>query len=521
MGGETMLGRRPGFWAGTIILATGLARLAFLFGGQLDLVMDEAQYWDWTRRLQLSYYSKPPLIAYIIALWTGILGNTEIGVRAGAFMGAAATQALLYLGVAKLFGRPRVALWVLVIASTTPLFLASGLLMTTDNPLLVCWLGALLCLLAASQGQGGAWPWLGLAICMALGLLAKYMMLAFAGVALLHGLILQRAGLLPKGFWPRLAAALTAGTVVGLAPVFAWNIENGFAAFKHVGNLAGVSGNRAEAFLRPRKLPEYVGSQIGLLSPWWLAATLAGSWAALRQVWGKRHLPLGLSQIQAALLVAGFWPMFAFFLAWSLHTKIEGNWPAMCYASGLISAGFFWHWFWREGRGALHRARKVWLALAGLVFMLLHLQGTIPLPHDYDPALRLKGWSDLGNKLAELRQASFVDPTRVFFFSSAYDTTAALAFYAPGQPFTYCVNLGRRMNQYDLWPGPHDKLGWDAVFVERKPNRPVPDLLLGMFDSVEPVYYRTRHKGRPAQEFTFLVCRGFNGHWPQGPTGDY
>jgi len=516
-----ILGRRPGFWAGAIILATGLARLGFLLSGQLDLVMDEAQYWDWTRHPQLSYYSKPPLIAAIIAFWTSLLGNTEIGVRAGAFVGATLAQVMLYLGVAKLFRQPVAALWALVIASTTPLFLASGLLMTTDNPLLLCWLGALLCLYAASREQSGPWPWLGLAACMALGILAKYMMLAFVGVALLHGFLLGRAGLLPQRFWPRLAVALGMGTALGLAPILIWNIQHDFVAFKHVGSLAGVRGSRASALLRPEKLPEYVGSQIGLISPWWLAVMLAGGVAALRQVLGKSHLPLGLSLRQASLLVSGFWPMFIFFLAWSLHTKIEGNWPAMCYASGLILAGFFWHWFWREGAGALFRLRKAWLFLGVLVFALLHMQGAISLPAKYDPTLRLKGWSDLGHKLAELRQAGFADPDKVFFFSSAYGTTAALAFYAPGQPTAYCLNLGRRMNQYDLWPGPGDRLGWGAVFVERGAARRTPPELGRMFDTVEPLYYRTRHKGRPAQEFTLHLCHGFNGYWPQGPTRDF
>src|SRR2546430_1542444 len=32
----------------------------------VDLSGDEAQYWDWSRNLDLSYYSKGPLIAYLI-----------------------------------------------------------------------------------------------------------------------------------------------------------------------------------------------------------------------------------------------------------------------------------------------------------------------------------------------------------------------------------------------------------------------------------------------------------------------
>ena len=39
-------------------------------GVDLDLSPDEAHYWEWSRRLDLSYYSKGPLIAYLIAALT-------------------------------------------------------------------------------------------------------------------------------------------------------------------------------------------------------------------------------------------------------------------------------------------------------------------------------------------------------------------------------------------------------------------------------------------------------------------
>ena len=40
-----------------------------------------------------------------------------------------------------------------------------------------------------------------------------------------------------------------------------------------------------------------------------------------------------------------------------------------------------------------------------------------------------------------------------------------MAFYVKGNPFTYCINLGRRMNQYDLWPGFENFIGYNAIFV--------------------------------------------------------
>jgi hypothetical protein len=82
------------FWALSLLLiaAATLARYWFVATGQLNLAPDEAQYWDWSRTLQWSYYSKGPLIAFINHVGTAFLGATELGVRAGAMIGALIMQ---------------------------------------------------------------------------------------------------------------------------------------------------------------------------------------------------------------------------------------------------------------------------------------------------------------------------------------------------------------------------------------------------------------------------------------------
>src|SRR5262245_49787049 len=47
----------------------------------IDLSGDEAHYWDWSRQLDWSYYSKGPLVAYIIRASCAIFGDTMFGVR--------------------------------------------------------------------------------------------------------------------------------------------------------------------------------------------------------------------------------------------------------------------------------------------------------------------------------------------------------------------------------------------------------------------------------------------------------
>ena len=47
----------------------------------IDLSGDEAQYWDWSRHLDLSYYSKGPMVAYIIRASCALLGDNMPAVR--------------------------------------------------------------------------------------------------------------------------------------------------------------------------------------------------------------------------------------------------------------------------------------------------------------------------------------------------------------------------------------------------------------------------------------------------------
>src|SRR6266446_4955373 len=59
-----------------VVGITGL-RLLWLALQPADLFPDEAQYWVWSQQLALGYYSKPPLVAWLIALTTGLFGDSE------------------------------------------------------------------------------------------------------------------------------------------------------------------------------------------------------------------------------------------------------------------------------------------------------------------------------------------------------------------------------------------------------------------------------------------------------------
>src|SRR5688500_3091200 len=61
--------------AGRLIRAAARGRVAYLAPAcPLDLAPDEAHYWDWSRHLDWSYYSKGPLVAWLIRLSCELAG---------------------------------------------------------------------------------------------------------------------------------------------------------------------------------------------------------------------------------------------------------------------------------------------------------------------------------------------------------------------------------------------------------------------------------------------------------------
>ncbi len=529
-------------WAALVIAAGTMIRFWIIYSGQLDLVQDEAQYWDWSRRPQLSYYSKGPLISWIIAFSTSLLGQNAFAVRAGSLVFSVLTQIFLYAGVSRYWGKPRVALWLLFIANTTPFFIVSGILMTTDSPLLCCWSLALCCLLAlhGTEGREPAWAWAGLVLALCFGILAKYAMLFLPVLALAHALLLKRLKIRRPGYLSKLLAAIALGTATGLLPILIWNAGNDWVSFRHVSRLSGLGGSSGAVDLsffgnlRLDRWLEFVGSQIGLLLPWWFAFMLLGAWQACKRLRSAfTNAEFAGVKTEAAcesLLLLLFLPVFAYFLFWALFNRVYPNWAGMCYVSGLIFAALAFSGLRDKARAApdatpAAKYVPLWIGLS--LFVCLAIQGqdlwtkALPLPDNLNPAQRLKGWENLGSHLDGLR-GSMPNPDKVFFFSDAYDVTAELAFYVPGKPVTYCADFGRRSSQYDLWPGPQDKKGWDAFYVSRKPLESQPAQLKEMFEEVGPVInYVSSHRGMRGRSFGIVRVRNFNGTWPESAQKSY
>src|SRR5687767_1626857 len=153
--------------AALLILGAAVARLAYLASpAALDLAPDEAHYWDWSRHLDWSYYSKGPLVAWLIraSCWllgpwsASVAGSEMLAVRMPAVVCGSLLLAGLYLLTVQTLRSDRAALTLVLVALTMPLVAAGSTLMTIDAPYTCLWMWALVATHHALFGQS-QWPW--------------------------------------------------------------------------------------------------------------------------------------------------------------------------------------------------------------------------------------------------------------------------------------------------------------------------------------------------------------------------
>jgi undecaprenyl-diphosphatase len=486
-----------------VLAGLTLVRLAFVGAGWLDLSPDEAHYWEWSRRLDLSYYSKGPLIAYLIAGLTAAFGSTAFAIRLGAVaLSLAGAWALYRLGRSA-FGRSAPGAMAVIGLQCTPLVWAGSLLTTIDAPFVVAWTVALWALWwALASRRVAAWAVAGLAV--GIGSLAKYTML-FAVPGLL--LYWWRAPDRRRGT-PVAGPAVAAGTaLLALLPVLAWNARVGWVSARHV-----ASQGRGEG-LTLRHVGEFLGSQALVLTPLVAGLLAWGLWVGVREGLVRGREPY-------RFLLAFAAPVLAFYLLVGLQGKVQANWAAAAYPPlALATAGLLLER--RAASGPAGRRRQARLlgtaaALAVAVSALGHVTDRLGLPPRMDPTTRLRGWAELGRAVGD-EIARMPDPTRTFLASDRYQVTSELAFYTPGRPPAYNFNLGRRLNQYDFWEGPDARRGWSAVYVEEG-MRPLDARVRQAFERVDPPrLVETRRGGRVVR--TFAVYRAHNFRGAPRPTG--
>jgi undecaprenyl-diphosphatase len=450
-----------------------------------NLAPDEAYYWDWSRNLSFSYYSHPPMVAYIIRIFTFLGQDSAFWVRLPAVLFTVGVSILIYLLTRDIFKSERTACLSVLLLNIIPGFTVGAFIITPDAPLIFFWALSLYFFHKISVGTRGPW-WYLVGITTGLGLLSKYTMVLFYPCALLFLLLSKENRGWLKRKEPYLALLLA---VLLFTPVLIWNYQHEWVSFSK--QFTHGLAKKGYAF---HNLGEYVGSQAGIISPFLF---LGFFWATIK---GLRR---GVNERKDSLLflVCFFLPVFFLFFVTSLLAPVEANWPAVAYLAAIVLLGGF---LFTEEK--VNRKFPLALFIFVTTFFFTTLAYSLPLlPTRIKPINELYGWKELGAEVNAIRKDY---SNEIFIFSSHHQIASEVAFYTQAKQPIYEID-----SQYgkDYWGNIDFLKGRDALFVVRSDYDELP--FVGYhFISLEktrdiPIF----RKGEKIKTFSVYYCHNYLG----------
>jgi 4-amino-4-deoxy-L-arabinose transferase-like glycosyltransferase/membrane-associated phospholipid phosphatase len=490
-----------------LIGALLIGHLGYLAANKIELTEDEAYQWLWSKHLALSYYSKPPLIAYTQFVGTHLWGDREFGVRFFAPVLAALGSLLVVRFLARQ-ANGFVACLAILVASATPLLMVGATLMTIDSLSVLFWVAAMVAGWNAVQRDSTRW-WLWTGLWMGLGFLSKYTAL-FQWLSLALFFVFHpkaRSQLRRPG--PYLALLIN---LLCLLPVVIWNAQNHWITLLHLANRGGLDKNWQPTL---RFLWDFLIAEAFLLNPiFFLGAILAA--VAFWKRPGRDAFAVYLFSMGA--------PLFLFYLAFTLRSRVQPNWIAPSVLPLWCLMLIYWERWWRNGTRAVPHWLMAAMTLGWLVIVPLHdtqLIGKMfgrPLSVPLDPLTRVLGWKEMARTVEQARRELVAkDGKPAFIIAAHYGTTSLLTFYipeakagVPDRPLVYCISSDEPENQFFFWPGYQARKGQNALYiapVDRFERTP-PASLQREFASVTDLGMRDiLYKDRVFHQVQLFACR--------------
>ncbi len=478
------------------ILIAGLCtllilRLVALAFNATDLFYDESQYWFWSTTPDFGYYSKPPLIAWLIGASTTSCGLSEFCVRLPSPLLHTATAIVIFFLGRYLYDVRIGTIAGLVYATLPGVSVSSGII-STDVPLLLCWAVALLAL-AHMFDSKSYWPALVLGIAIGGGLNAKYAM-AWFFVCLAVYLIAT-----PSRRWIltdlRFYAALALGVAM-IIPNVLWNLENKFATFSHTADNANWSVD----IFHPIKAIEFVISQFGLFGPILFASLLIISWRAFNKKLPERD----------RLLLAFSLPVLIIITLQALLSRAHANWAAASYiaATVLVTATLVRDlaWPWIRASLGLHIAALI-IVITGTT-----LAESIAFPFGIAPFSRTLGWQEVAKATSEeLKKARSAGQPYGAILCDHRSISAALLYYLKDNPTPVYAWRGKRpvKNHFQLTKAYSSGVPEPVLLVTIFRRRSPP---IRSFDNAQMLETKRIPAGpNSTRKVTFFALKGYKG----------
>lgn len=372
-----------------IVAAITGVRCAVLVISPLNLYPDEAQYWWWAQTPDLGYFSKPPMIAWIISLSTAIFGEAEWAIRIASPLLHGATALVLFAIARRAMDSWRAVIAALAYLTLPGISYSSGLI-STDVPLLFFWAVALFAFLGGCAERGWLWPVIG-GLALGLGLLSKYAMLYFlagAAIAALWSSSARRFVLSARGL-----VVIVIGAAV-FSPNIIWNALHGFPTVAHTAANADWGRSRYSV----GGLAAFALGQFGVFGPFLMAGWIGALWRLARST----------DRSEADLILAAFsLPPLLLILVQAFVAGANANWAATAYVAATpLAVAELARWWKARALLASFTLNGMVLATLWMVLVRPSIADAIGLGNAFK---REEGWQQLGAEVAALSRTAPYD----------------------------------------------------------------------------------------------------------------
>ena len=295
-----------------------LIKVVAIFFTDFDLFGDEAQYWIWSQQLDTGYYSKPPLLMWIIGGATYFFGSSFVILKMIPIMFYLFTGYVIYLLTFQIYKKRDLAIIAGLSFYLIPAVSFSSFLVSTDVVLIFFWSLSLLFLLK-TRNSPTLINFLLMGIFLGLSFLAKYAAIYFI-LSLFILIIIDKKT--KKVFFENLfnLSFFLLSFLLILLPNITWNIKNSWVTFSHTSDNAALD----RAGLHLMQGIEFLLSQGVMIGP----VIVMFFFLCLRNI----NL-----NFEDKFLLSFSLPIFLIVLVESIVVRANANWAAV----GIVSIFIF------------------------------------------------------------------------------------------------------------------------------------------------------------------------------------
>lgn len=338
----------PGALLFCVATLLALAVLRTIFAVTIDLRVDDAYYWTWSKESVISYLDHPPAVAWCIGAGTWLFGDTSFGVRFAALVAMLLMQLLLADIVRRLVHDVRYVVFAVLLPEASPYYALGMAKMTPDIALIPFALAMVWSLIRLWQTNDLRW-WLAAGLFGGFAMLSKYTAILLLPAVLAFALVpaWRKQHLASPWFWSSGVIAILVAS-----PMLYWNGVHDWISFRfQLDRPDQVDGWSAKF------LGDFLGQQFFLIGVLLLPMVMTGT--AMMAARGYRHL----APVPILLSTAVIFP-FGFFVWHGVDARVGDSWMLFAWPFGFLCATINLYQWHHESRSLPARTGPAVMAVA-------------------------------------------------------------------------------------------------------------------------------------------------------------